>query len=96
MCNNVTMTMFTPKIAKDVVSRIVALFITSSLGIITGSSIINATTDVKTPIWVAAALAGFASVSDVVSKLAKASLDGKLEQHEIDAAFGIDRVKPSA
>lgn len=88
--------MFTPKVAKDVASRIVALFITSSLGIITGSSIINATTDVATPIWVAAALAGFASVSDVVSKLAKASLDGKLEAHEIDAAFGIDRTKHEA
>lgn len=93
MCNNVSMTMFTPQVAKDVASRIVALFITSSLGIITGSSIINAATDVNTPIWVAAALAGFASVADVVSKLAKASLDGKLDKDEIDAAFGIDRSK---
>jgi hypothetical protein len=90
------MTMFTPQIAKEVLGRIVALFITSSLGIITGSAVINATTDVQTPIWVAAALAGFASVSDVVSKLAKASLDGKLDKQEIDQAFGIDRSKYDA
>jgi hypothetical protein len=90
------MTMFTPQIAKDVLSRIVALFITSSLGIITGSAVINATTDVQTPIWVAAALAGFASVSDVVSKLAKASLDGKLEMSEVDEVFGIARPKKDA
>jgi hypothetical protein len=42
--------MLSLKIAKDVASRIVALFIMSSLTIITGSSIINSVgTDVQIP-----------------------------------------------
>lgn len=85
--------MFNPAILKDVAGRIFALFIVSSLGIITGSSIINSVSDVQTPLWVSAALAGFASIADVVSKLAKASLDGQLTKEEIDFAFGIDRSK---
>lgn len=81
------------KILKDVAGRIVALFLTSSLGIITGSAIINQVSDQSMPVWYAAALAGFTAVADVVSKLAKSSLDGKLDVAEVDAAFGIDRSK---
>lgn len=84
--------MISAKIAKDVASRIVALFIMSSLTIITGSSIINSVGgSVQIPLWYSAALGGFHAVADVLVALAKASLDGKLEAHEVDAAFGIKR-----
>jgi hypothetical protein len=84
--------MLSPKIAKDVASRIVALFVMSSFSIITGSSIINTmTTDVQIPLWYSAALGGFHAVADVLVNLAKASLDGKLESHEVDSAFGVKR-----
>jgi hypothetical protein len=84
--------MLSLKIAKDVASRIVALFIMSSLTIITGSSIINSvSTGVSIPLWYSAALGGFHAISDVLVNLAKASLDGKLEAHEVDAAFGVKR-----
>ena len=84
--------MFTPKIAKDVASRVMALFIMSSLTIISGSSIINSVGgSVQIPLWYSAALGGFHAVADVLVALAKASLDGKLEADEVDAAFGIKR-----
>ena len=84
--------MLSLKIAKDVSARIVALFIMSSLTIITGSSIINSVgTDVQIPLWYSAALGGFHAIADVLVNLAKASLDGKLEAHEVDAAFGVKR-----
>jgi hypothetical protein len=84
--------MLSLKIAKDVASRIVALFIMSSLTIITGSSIINSVgTDVQIPLWYSAALGGFHAIADVLVNLAKASLDGRLEAHEVDAAFGVKR-----
>jgi len=85
--------MLTLKIAKDVTSRIMALFIISSLTIITGSSIINSmpVSEVQIPLWYSAALGGFHAIADVLVKLAKASLDGKLEAHEVDEAFGVKR-----
>lgn len=87
--------MLSLKIAKDVAARIVALFIMSSLTIITGSSIINSVgTDVQIPLWYSAALGGFHAIADVLVNLAKASLDGKLEAHEVDAAFGVKRDTP--
>lgn len=87
--------MLSLKIAKDVSARIVALFIMSSLTIITGSSIINSVgTDVQIPLWYSAALGGFHAIADVLVNLAKASLDGKLEAHEVDAAFGVKRDTP--
>jgi hypothetical protein len=83
--------MLSLKISKDVASRVVALFIMSSLAIITGSSILNTVTaDVQIPLWYSAALGGFHAVADVLVNLAKASLDGKLEAHEVDEAFGVD------
>ncbi len=85
--------MMSLKIAKDVAGRIVALFIMSSLTIITGSSIINSMPgqEVQIPLWYSAALGGFHAIADVLVNLAKASLDGKLEAHEVDAAFGVKR-----
>ncbi len=75
------------KKATEIAQRIVALFLTSALGIITGSSIINSVTEAEITIWQSAALAGFASVAQVAERLARASLDGKLTAEEINDAF---------
>lgn len=82
------------QVFKDVATRLVALFVSSALGIITGSSVIDAfATNVSVPMWYKALQAGGAAVALVVYDLAKALNDGKLEKHEIDKAFGIDRSK---
>jgi hypothetical protein len=69
--------------AKNILSRIVALFLSSALAIITGSAIVGGI-----PLWKSAALAGFTAVASVVEKLAKSSVDGVLTKSEIDEAFG--------
>jgi len=82
--------MMSLKVAKDVLGRMIALFLVSSLGIITGSSVINAINpDQSMPLWYAAALAGFTAVANVITKLAQASLDGALTADEVDEAFGV-------
>lgn len=82
--------MMSLKIAKDVLGRMIALFLVSSLGIITGSSVINAINPEQSmPLWYAAALAGFTACATVITKLAQASLDGGLTKEEVDEAFGV-------
>jgi hypothetical protein len=82
--------MMSIKVAKDILGRMIALFLVSSLGIITGSSVINAINpEQQMPLWYAAALAGFTAVANVLTKLAQASLDGKLTAEEVDEAFGV-------
>lgn len=82
--------MMSLKVLKDVLGRMVALFLVSSLGIITGSSVINAINPEQSmPLWYAAALAGFTAVANVITKLAQASLDGQLTAEEVDEAFGV-------
>lgn len=82
--------MMSMKILKDVVGRMVALFLVSSLGIITGSSVINAINPEQSmPLWYSAALAGFTACATVITKLAQASLDGGLTKEEVDEAFGV-------
>lgn len=76
-------------IIKDVAVRIVALFVTSSLGIITGSSVLQSFSEVSVPVWFQALQAGAAAVAMVVFELAKALQDGKLTKEEVDIAFGI-------
>jgi hypothetical protein len=80
------------KKAQDVVGRIVALFLTNALGVITGASVIAP----ELELWKAAALAGAVSVFKVVESLARASVDGKLTMDEIDAAFGATPKKIAA
>lgn len=70
--------------SQEIIQRIVALFFASALGIITGSAIIAPELEV----WKAAALAGFVAVIQVLEKIAKASVDGRLTKEEIDDAFG--------
>lgn len=79
------------KKAQEIAQRIVALFLSSALGIITGSAIIGGI-----PVWKSAALAGFTAVAGVAEKLARASVDGVLTKDEIDEAFGGGAVKKAA
>ena len=51
--------------------------------------------EVQIPLWYSAALGGFHAVADVLVKLAKASLDGKLDASEVDEAFGVKRDEPT-
>jgi hypothetical protein len=84
------MMMLSVKVAKDILGRMIALFLVSSLGIITGSSVINAINPEQSmPLWYSAALAGFTAVASVLTKLAQASLDGRLTAEEVDEAFGV-------
>jgi hypothetical protein len=78
--------------AQDVAGRIIALFLTNALGVITGASVIAP----ELELWKAAALAGAVSVFKVVESLARASVDGKLTMDEIDAAFGATPAKIAA
>lgn len=77
---------------KDIGGRIAALFVSSALGIITGSAIIAPELEV----WKSAALAGFVAVAGVVEKMAKASIDGKLTKEEIDNAFALRDSSPKS
>ena len=90
--NNVKERRSRMKKAQDVAGRIVALFLTNALGVITGASVIAP----ELEIWKAAALAGAVSVFKVVESLARASVDGKLTADEIDAAFGATPAKIAA
>ena len=69
---------------QDIGGRIVALFLTNALGVITGAAVIAPDLEV----WKSACIAGAVSVFKVVESLAKASIDGTLSKDEIDAAFG--------
>lgn len=90
--NNVEERRSRMKKAQDVAGRIIALFLTNALGVITGASVIAP----ELEIWKAAALAGAVSVFKVVESLARASVDGKLTADEIDAAFGATPKKIAA
>ena len=72
------------KKVQDIGGRIVALFLTNALGVITGAAVIAPDLEV----WKSACIAGAVSVFKVVESLAKASIDGTLSKEEIDAAFG--------
>jgi hypothetical protein len=75
--------------AGEITQRIVALFLTNALGVITGAAIIAPELEV----WKSACIAGAVAVFKVGEALAKASIDGKLTKEEIDAAFGGAAVK---
>jgi hypothetical protein len=78
--------------AKDIAERIVALFLTNALGVVTGAAVIAPDLSVVK----AAMIAGAVSVFKVVEGLAKASIDGVLTKDEIDAAFGATPKKIAA
>jgi hypothetical protein len=72
-------------ILKDVIGRMVALFLTSAAGTITGAAALAPELSMAK----AAAIAGVSACVMVLQKLASASLDGNLTKDEVDAAFGI-------
>lgn len=72
-------------IVKDVLGRMIALFVTSAAGVVTGAAVFAPDVSVAT----SCLLAGSAAVVQVLQKLAAASVDGNLTKEEIDAAFGI-------
>jgi hypothetical protein len=72
-------------IIKDVLGRMVALFVTSAAGVITGAAVFAPDVTVAE----SCLLAGCAACVQVLQKLASASLDGNLTTEEIDQAFGI-------
>jgi hypothetical protein len=72
------------KKAQDIAGRIIALFLTNALGVITGAAVIAPDLEV----WKSACIAGAVSVFKVAESLAKSSIDGVLTKDEIDAAFG--------
>lgn len=80
------------KKVQDVAGRIIALFLTNALGVITGASVIAP----ELEIWKAACIAGAVSVFKVAESLARASIDGELTMDEIDAAFGATPKKIAA
>jgi len=71
------------KKAQDIAQRLIALFLSNALAIVTGSAIVGGI-----PVWKAASLAGFTAVAQVAEKLARASVDGTLTAQEISDAFG--------
>ncbi len=71
----------------DIAGRIVATFLTSALSIVGGSSVLNAFTEQDISVIQSAALAGLAACAQVIERLARASLDGKLTKEEINEAF---------
>lgn len=76
----------------DIGGRILALFLTNALGVITGAAIVAP--EVK--VWESALIAGAVSVFKVAEALARASIDGELTAEEIDAAFGATPAKIAA
>ena len=78
--------------AKDIAGRIVALFLTNALGVVTGAAVIAPDLEV----WKSALIAGAVSIFTVVEGLAKASIDGVLTKDEIDSAFGATPKKIAA
>ena len=71
----------------DIAGRIVATFLTSALSIVGGSSVLNAFTTQDISVAQSACLAGLAACAQVIERLARASLDGRLTKEEINDAF---------
>lgn len=69
---------------RGILVRLLATFVTYSLGVVTGSAIFAP----ELPLWKSAALAGCGATLDVVYRLAQAGRDGVWTDDEVDVAFG--------
>jgi len=67
--------------ALSIIQRIISTFIVNAMAIVTGSAMLGV------DITKGAIIAGFSAVAQVVERLARASVDGKLTQQEINEAF---------
>ena len=72
-------------IIKDVIGRMIALFLTSAAGVVTGAAALAPELSVAK----SCAIAGVSACIVVLQKLAAASLDGNLCKEDVDNAFGI-------
>jgi len=73
------------KTLKDITYRMIALFVASATGVITGAAVFAPELD----LWKAAALAGLSSVFMVAQRLATSALDGTISADEVSKAFGV-------
>jgi hypothetical protein len=67
--------------AISIIQRIISTFIVNAMAIVTGSAMLGV------DITKGAIIAGFSAVAQVVERLARASVDGKLTTQEINDAF---------
>ena len=73
------------KLARDIAGRMVALFIASATGVITGAAVFAPELEV----WKSAALAGASAIAMVAQRLATSALDGTISLDEVNNAFGV-------
>lgn len=75
-------------LVKDILGRMVAVFIIGAAGFISGGAVIGAVTSVQISPAISAGMAGFVAVMDVLVELARLYVgDGKLSREEINQAF---------
>jgi hypothetical protein len=78
-------------LVKDILGRMVAVFVIGAAGFISGGAVIGAVTDVNISPAISAAMAGFVAVMDVLVELARLYVgDGKLSREEVNQAFSKD------
>lgn len=77
--------MLSARIAKDIVGRMIALFLVSATGVITGAAVFAPTLSIGK----SCLLAGTSAVVQVLQKLATAAMDGSVTADEVDEAFGV-------
>ena len=75
-------------LVKDILGRMLAVFIIGAAGFISGGAVIGAVTSVQISPAISAGMAGFVAVMDVLVELARLYVgDGKLSKEEINQAF---------
>lgn len=75
------------KLARDIAGRMVALFIASATGVITGAAVFAPELEV----WKSAALAGASAIAMVAQRLATSALDGTISLDDVNTAFGVKK-----
>ena len=75
-------------LVKDILGRMVAVFIIGAAGFISGGAVVGSVTDIQISPAISAAMAGFVAVMDVLVELARLYVgDGKLDREEVNQAF---------
>ena len=73
---------------KDILGRMLAVFIIGSAGFISGGAIVSSVSSVRISPAFSAAMAGIVAVLDVSVELARLYVgDGKLDRNEVNQAF---------
>lgn len=75
-------------LVKDIAARMVAVFIIGASGFISGGAVVSQFTSVQISPAIAALMAGFVAVLDVLVELARLFVgDGKITREEVNQAF---------